>query len=466
MSKAFFLHGLLSSCLVLALSLSYADTQDIHNAFIEIYQNENGNAEAAGLVSVNIAVKDNIDIEGRVTSAGSLALAGNVAAQDAFLIQKLRSSDFRIFGKTNLSEWANFRSTNSVSGWSSYGGQTTNIVGKNYNPCGSSSGSAVAVAAGIVDVAVGTETNGSISCPASVNGVVGMKPTVGLVSRRGIIPIAASQDTAGPIGNSVAIVAQTLAAMAGADAQDPATAAIPSNFDYDLAAAAFVRSLQGKRFGLLSSGIEYPQSQGFLQSLTDMVQRLGGEIVTVDDARIYPSDESYLVLLYEFKRGLEAYLAAATEPKKSLAALIEFNAQHRSTVMPYFGQEIFEQAILVQNEEVAYQAALQAIEEVREETLALMDDNDLDGFIGLTRGPAWQIDYVGGDDAAAKRAPQFGNGHFAAISGLPHITLPGFEIDGLPVGISLIGSPWSDKALLGYAAALEALISSNASVKH
>ena len=188
-------------------------------------------------------------------------MAENIATEDAFLIEKLRDAKFRIVGKTNLSEWANFRSTNSVSGWSSYGGQTTNVAGNSLNPCGSSSGSAVAVATGLVEVAIGTETNGSISCPASVNGIVGMKPTVGLVSRHGIVPIAASQDTAGPMGQDVAIVARALGAIAGPDSNDSATALIPADFDYDFTEAAANRTLRGMRFGLLTSGSEYPEAQ-------------------------------------------------------------------------------------------------------------------------------------------------------------------------------------------------------------
>ena len=223
---ALLLLGLLGS----SINIGHAadlELRDTHNAFIETY-------EISTNSGIAIAIKDNIDIAGRVTSAGSLAMAENIARTDAYIIEKLREAKFHIVGKTNLSEWANFRSTNSVSGWSSYGGQTTNVAGNSLNPCGSSSGSAVAVATGLVEVAIGTETNGSISCPASVNGVVGMKPTVGLVSRHGIVPIAASQDTAGPMGKDVAIVARALEAIAGPDSNDSATALIPVDFDFDL----------------------------------------------------------------------------------------------------------------------------------------------------------------------------------------------------------------------------------------
>ena len=429
--------------------------EDTHNAFIETYEIPANSGTA-------IAIKDNIDIAGRVTSAGSLAMAENVARTDAFVIKKLRDANFHIVGKTNLSEWANFRSTNSVSGWSSYGGQTTNAAGNSLNPCGSSSGSAVAVATGLVEVAIGTETNGSISCPASVNGIVGMKPTVGLVSRHGIVPIAASQDTAGPMGQDVAIVALTLAAIAGPDSNDSATALIPANFDFDFAEAAANRSLRGMRFGLLTSGSQYPEAQMLLRQIRQLVVGLGGEVVDIEDSRDYPSDESYQILLYEFSRGLEDYLGSASGPRKTLSEIVAFNEQNRRSVMPYFEQEIFQQALAVKDETEKYQAALEAVDLIRQQTLMLLHNNDLDAFLGLTRGPAWQIDYVAGDDAAISKVPRFGNGQFAAITGMPHITIPAFSMNDLPVGLSVIGAPWSDKALLSYAAALESALKSQA----
>ncbi len=441
-----------------SISIGHAaslELRDTHNAFIETYEISTNSGTA-------IAIKDNIDIAGRVTSAGSLAMAENVARTDAFLIEKLRDAKFHIVGKTNLSEWANFRSTNSVSGWSSYGGQTTNAAGNGLNPCGSSSGSAVAVATGLVEVAIGTETNGSISCPASVNGIVGMKPTVGLVSRHGIVPIAASQDTAGPMGQDVAIVALTLAAIAGPDSNDSATALIPANFDFDFAEAAANRSLRGMRFGLLTSGSQYPEAQMLLRQIRQLVVGLGGEVVDIEDSRDYPSDESYRILLYEFSRGLEDYLASASGPRKTLSEIMAFNEQNRRSVMPYFEQEIFQQALAVKDETEKYQAALEAVDLIRQQTLMLLHNNDLDAFLGLTRGPAWQINYVAGDDAAISKVPRFGNGQFAAITGMPHITIPAFSMNDLPVGLSVIGAPWSDKALLSYAAALESALKSQA----
>ena len=213
------------SLFLISFTLLAHNEEDPFNAFIYI------NPLNSGLL-VNIGIKDNIDVKGMITSAGSLALSNNYPNKDAFLISKLKLSSYHIYGKTNLSEWANFRSFNSVSGWSSFGGQTINPYGKNRNPCGSSSGSAVAVASGILDIAIGTETNGSISCPASVNGIVGMKPSVGLVSRSGIVPISSTQDTAGPMGKTVMIVAKTLEVIAGEDPLDSSTLNIPVSYTH------------------------------------------------------------------------------------------------------------------------------------------------------------------------------------------------------------------------------------------
>ncbi len=449
--------GLLSTgwgslLLILATLLSiagHAAIQDEHNAFIEIY------APAEGSKKINIAVKDNIDIADKVTSAGSIALAGNVAKTDAFLINKLKQNGYHVYGKANLSEWANFRSINSVSGWSSLGGQTTHSRDPQFNPCGSSSGSAVAVAAGIVDISIGTETNGSITCPASVNGVVGMKPTLGLVSRSGIIPIAAQFDTAGPIGANVAIVAQALADIAGIDPNDSSTAEIPQNLALNFADLEPTASLTGKRFGLLDSGSDDANGKLLLAKIKTLINNRGGTVVSIEDTREYPGEASFFIMQYEFKKGLEAYLATATEPKKSLAEIIAFNRQHEDKAMPYFKQEILEMALASAQQSDTYANALQQMAATKRDTLALMKRYDLDAFVGLTRGPAWLINYQGGDDAAAEEVPSFGNGSYAAITGLPHVTVPAFEINGFPVGISVIGRPWSDKAMLQYAAVLE-----------
>ena len=236
--------------LILFFYLATYTQADLHNALIETYETSNNKN------LIKIVIKDNIDIKSKVTSAGSLALSSNTAKKNAFIVDKLINANYHIYGKANLSEWANFRSINSVSGWSSINGQTTHPLNSKYNPCGSSSGSAVAVATGIVDIAIGTETNGSISCPASIVGIVGMKPTLGLVSRSGIIPIADSQDTAGPMGNSVEIVAKTLQVISGSDPMDAKTQLIPNNFDFNFEENLKQKNLNGMRFGLLNSGFD------------------------------------------------------------------------------------------------------------------------------------------------------------------------------------------------------------------
>jgi Asp-tRNA(Asn)/Glu-tRNA(Gln) amidotransferase A subunit family amidase len=422
---------------------------DLNNALIETYKTSTNKD------LINIVIKDNIDIKGKVTSAGSLALSKNIAKKNAFIIEKLINANYQIYGKANLSEWANFRSINSVSGWSSINGQTSHPVNNKYNPCGSSSGSAVAVATGIVDIAIGTETNGSISCPASIVGIVGMKPTLGLVSRSGIIPIADSQDTAGPMGNSVEIVAKTLQVISGQDPMDIKTQLIPNNFDFNFAENIKQKNLNGIRFGLLNSGFDNKYGKRFLNQLIDDVSKLGGEIIFIEDNREYPSEEEYLVLLYEFKYGLESYLTQSTEPKKTLKKIIDFNNENSEKIMPFFGQEIFYASLEAAEKHNEYVSAKKVLKKVTNQTIALMDEYKIDAFIGLTRGPAWKIDYEGGDGAAIADGLSFGNGGYAAFGGLPHITIPYFKIDNFPVGISIIGRPWSDKEIIAFAAALE-----------
>ena len=435
--------------LILFFYLATYTQADLHNALIETYETSNNKN------LIKIVIKDNIDIKGKVTSAGSLALSSNTAKKNAFIVDKLINANYHIYGKANLSEWANFRSINSVSGWSSINGQTTHPSNSEYNPCGSSSGSAVAVATGIVDIAIGTETNGSISCPASIVGIVGMKPTLGLVSRSGIIPIADSQDTAGPMGNSVEIVAKTLQVISGSDPMDAKTQLIPNNFDFNFEENLKQKNLNGMRFGLLSSGFDNAYGKRFLNQLIDDVSKLGGEIVFVEDNREYPSEEEYLVLLYEFKYGLESYLAQSSEPKKTLQKIIDYNNKYSEQVMPFFGQEIFYASLEAAEKHEEYLSAKNVLEKVTNQTINLMEEYKIDAFIGLTRGPAWKINYEGGDEAAIADGLSFGNGGYAAFGGLPHITIPYFKIDNFPVGISIIGRPWSDKEIIGFAAALE-----------
>ena len=410
--------------------------------------------------SVHIVVKDNIDIKSQVTSAGSLALADNVASTNAFLVNKLIETDYVIIGKANLSEWANFRSTNSVSGWSSYGGQTTHPLGKEFNPCGSSSGSAVAVASGIVNVSIGTETNGSISCPASINGIVGFKPTVGLVSRSGIVPISSSQDTAGPMGRTVAQIEKLLEGISGFDFNDPATHKIPKDFDFNFHEATLNSNLDGLRFGLLDPQNQSDEIKTFHKKLKFAIESLGGELVTFKDTRVYPSDQEYYVLLYEFREGLERYLKNSNSKIKTLEDIIAFNDANSDKVMPHFGQDI----LYLSSESInifRYWFSKWKLKNSYRDTLDILEQNKLDAFIGLTRGPAWRIDYIGGDSAAIKKTIRFGNGGYAAHTAMPHITIPFFTINKFPVGVSIIGARWTDKEIISYASALEKYIDLN-----
>ncbi len=428
--------------------ITVSASNDEKNSLIEIYDNPND------INLINIVIKDNIDIGGKVTSAGSLALKDNIAKSDAFIIDKLKRANYYIIGKANLSEWANFRSEDSVSGWSSLGGQTKHYLDDTYNPCGSSSGSAVAVSMGIVDIAIGTETNGSISCPSSVNGIVGMKPTTGLVSRSGIVPISSSQDTAGPMGASVDIVAKTLEVISGYDENDPATSFIPSNFDFNFSSATKNISLKGVRLGLLNSENSNPQVIKLHKKLKEIVNSLGGEVILINDDRDYPGDAEYYVLLYEFRIGLEEYLKNTNSSMKKISDIIDFNNTNKDIVMPYFGQDIFYKSI----ESTSYLKYLWSkykLNKSYKSTKDLLAKYDLNAFIGLTRGPAWKINYDGGDYVAMNDSPQFGSGGYAAHNGMPHITIPYFEINKFPVGISIIGDRWTDKMIIEYASAIE-----------
>ena len=421
---------------------------DEKNSLIEIYDNPNDTN------LINIVVKDNIDIAGKVTSAGSLALKDNIAETNAFIIDKLESANYYILGKANLSEWANFRSDDSVSGWSSLGGQTKHFIDDAYNPCGSSSGSAVAVSMGIVDIAIGTETNGSISCPSSVNGIVGMKPTTGLVSRSGIVPISSSQDTAGPMGANVDIVAKTLEVIAGYDENDPATSSIPTNFDFNFSSATNNISLKGVRLGLLDSKNSNPQVIELHKKLKEIVNSLGGEVILINDDRDYPGNAESYVLLFEFRVGLEEYLKNANSSMKKLTDIIDFNNANKDIVMPYFGQDIFYNSI-ESTSYLKYFWSKYKINQSYKSTKDLIDKYDIDAFIGLTRGPAWKINYDGGDYVAMSNSLEFSSGGYAAHNGMPHITIPYFEINKFPVGISIIGDRWTDKSIIGYASAIE-----------
>ena len=410
------------------------------------------------LHGIPIVIKDNIDTGDRMmTTAGSLALEGAPAPKDAFVVERLRAAGVVILGKTNLSEWANFRSTKSTSGWSGRGGQTRNPYAIDRNPCGSSSGSGVAAAANLAAAAVGTETDGSIVCPSAVSGIVGIKPTVGLVSRTGIIPISHTQDTAGPMARTVADAAVLLGAMTGVDPADKATTVSKSK-GQDYVKALDAHALKGARIGVPRTRYfgYSPKTDAVIDEAIAVLKAQGATIVDPADiptaARL--DDCEFEVLLYEFKAGLNAYFASrgATSKVKSLAELIAFNERERVRELPYFGQEI-----LVMAEKkgpltsAAYRRSLTTCR-TRARTLgidAVMDRLKLDALIAPTGSPAWPIDLVNGDHfIGASSTP-------AAVAGYPNITVPAGEVQGLPVGISFFGRAWSEAKLIGYAYAYE-----------
>ncbi len=406
------------------------------------------------LHGIPVVLKANIDTADQMyTSAGSLALAEHVPTEDAYLVKRLRNAGAVILGKTNLSEWANFRSTRSSSGWSSVGGQTRNPYDTARSPCGSSSGSGVAVAANLTIVAIGTETDGSIVCPAGVNGVVGIKPTLGLVSRSGIVPIAHSQDTAGPMARSVRDAAILLTAITGIDAEDAATAAAEIHHDYSANLTA--DGLNGKRVGVLRSYFgadSNPAVEAIYEAAIATLKEQGA--VVVDDLNIDTegmSDAEYEVLLYEFKTDLGAYFDSSSAPVDSLADVIAFNDANAAAVMPHFGQEIF---LLAEEKgpltDEAYAAALKSSKTIAQSGIdTVMDEHELDALIAPTNGPAWMIDLVNGDSF------HIGSSSLAAISGYPNITVPAGQVAGLPIGLSFTGKPWNEKQLIEIAYAFE-----------
>ena len=434
---------------------------DVFNAFISVtndsyIENRIGSILDKDLNPIPIAIKDNIDVRGLANTAGSIALKNNFPKNDAHLITKLKKGGYYVIGKTNLSEWANFRSYESVSGWSSIGGQTQNPYGENRNPCGSSSGSAVAVAAGLVPVAIGTETNGSISCPASVNGVVGIKPTVGLVSRLGIIPISKTQDTAGPMAKTVKQAARALEYMSGYDPKDRRTSTIPADFNFQFAQNLNGLSLQSKRIGLLSSGSEDSEGNKLLSKATEILGKLGADVIPISETKEYPGEEELFVLLFEFREGINKYLRKANSDLQNLNQLIAFNNQNRDLAMEHFGQEIFIESAETLGQRSKYMRSVEfTTKESRNYIDNLLSKYNLNALVGLTRGPAWLINYNGGDEQAIENQRSWGNGGFAAMSGYPHVTIPFGLVDGLPVGISFISTAWDDKSIIEMAYAFE-----------
>ena len=408
------------------------------------------------LHGIPVLLKDNIDATPMATTAGSRALAGFRPGSDAFLVARLREAGAVILGKANLSEWANFRSTRSTSGWSSLGGQTRNPYALDRSPCGSSSGTAVAVAANLVAVGIGTETDGSILCPAAVNGLIGLKPTVGLVSRSGIVPISPSQDTAGPMTRNVEDAALLLAIIAGRDPADPATAATGVLPTFDFAERLREGSLRGVRIGLLRDRMTISPEVAAATERAVVALREAGAIVV--DSQIPTQDQwdedEQEILLTEFWPALERYLQQRHAPVATLDGLIEYNRRHAQQVMPLFGQELFEQAARHGGPaSPVYTAA-----RMRARRLAGQDGIDaalraqhLDVLVAPTTGVAWPVDPSRGDIF-----PGSGYGA-AAVAGYPALTVPMGHSNGLPLGLVFIGPAWSEARLLQVGHAYEQL---------
>ena len=409
------------------------------------------------LHGVPVLLKDNIDTADKTTTtAGSLALEGSRPAQDAPLARRLREAGAVLLGKANLSEWANFRSTRSVSGWSGRGGQCRNPYALDRNPSGSSSGSGAAVAANLVALAVGTETDGSIVSPSNNCGVVGIKPTVGLVSRTGVVPISESQDTAGPMARTVADAAALLTALAGPDPRDRATAeAAKHAADYTRFLDA--EGLRGARIGVARNMAGFhPDTDALFEGALAELKRRGAEVVDPADVPNVKelNEPEYQVMLFEFKAGLDAYLGALgpQAPVRSLADAIAFNERNKGREMPYFGQEIFVKAAeMGPLTSPAYREALEKCRRLsRGEGIdAVMDKHRLDALVAPTGAPAWVIDPVSGDHFVG------GNSTPAAVAGYPTVTVPMGLVFGLPVGLSFIGRAWSEPVLVRLAFAYE-----------
>ena len=412
------------------------------------------------LHGIPVLIKDNIDTADRMnTTAGSLALLGSRGApNDAFIAAQLRKAGAVILGKTNLSEWANIRSSHSTSGWSGRGGLTRNPYALDRNPCGSSSGTGAAVSANLCVAGVGTETDGSVVCPSSANGLAGLKPTVGLVSRSGIVPISHSQDTAGPMARTVRDVAILLGAMAGADAQDPATADSQRNVSPDYTKFLDPAGLKGARLGVVRKYCGFNDAvDQLVDTLIGEMKRAGAQIVDpADIPTIGKFDESELtVFYYELKADLAAYLARRGNTSvKSLKDVIEFNERNRDREMPYFGQDIFlksEQKGPLSTKEYLDALALNQKLSRAEGIDFIMDKFKLDALVAPTAGPAWLTDLINGDHAAG------GSSSAAAVAGYPNINVTAGYLWGVPVGISFFGRAWSEPTLLKIAYSFEQL---------
>jgi len=407
---------------------------------------------------IPVLIKDNIDTADRMqTTAGSLALLGSKPVRDSFVAQRLREAGAVILGKTNLSEWANIRSSHSSSGWSGRGGQTKNPYALDRNPCGSSSGSGAGTAANLCAVAVGTETDGSVVCPASANGLVGIKPTVGLVSRSGIIPISHSQDTAGPMARTVRDAAILLGAIAGVDSRDSVTAASSGKSVTDYTSFLDPKGLKGARIGVARKYFGFSDPvDALMNELVAEIKGAGAEVVDPADLPSHGKfgESEFMVLLYELKADLNAYLAARPGAPGSLKEIIDFNNRNKSKEMPYFDQDIFIKAEAkgpLSTKE--YTDALDKdLKLSRTEGIdAVMDQYKLDAIMAPTAGPAWFTDWINGDCSNG------GSSNAAAVAGYPDITVPAGFIFGLPVGVSFFGRAWSEGTLLKVAYGFEQL---------
>lgn len=413
------------------------------------------------LHGIPIVLKDNIDThDGMTTASGSLALQGSIAPQDAFITARLREAGAVILAKANLSEWANFRSTHSVSGWSSRGGQVRNPYALDRSPCGSSSGSGAAVAANLCAAAIGTETDGSIICPSQTNGIVGIKPTLGLVSRSGIIPIAHSQDTAGPMARTVADAAALLGALTGVDPRDPATGSSqePGRAFSDYTAFLDADGLKGARIGVARNFSGYnPRTEAIFEQCLVALKNLGAELV--DPANIETekklAEHEIEVLYYEFKADLNAYLATLGPgaPVHTMEEVIAFNEKNREQAMPYFGQEHMLKA--QEKGPLTEEAYLKALESgqrlARAEGIdAVLQKHNVQALVAMSGDPAWLIDFVNGDSSGGGSCTTP-----AAVAGYPHITVPAGQVCGLPVGLSFMGGAWSEPVLIKLAYAFE-----------
>lgn len=403
------------------------------------------------LHGIPVVVKDNINTaDGMTTTAGSLALEGFIAPRDAFIVERLREAGALILGKANLSEWANFRSTASSSGWSGRGGQARNPYVLDRSPCGSSSGSGVAVAANLAPVAVGTETDGSVVCPAAINGIVGIKPTIGLVSRRGIIPIAASQDIAGPMARTVEDAALLLTVMAGVDPEDAASEGVVPDADYT--AYLDAGALAGARIGVIRGGLTgyHTATDRVFEAAVEDLREAGAVVVdslTLPHLGAY-GDAEFAILIHEFKNDLNLYLAeqGETVPVKTMADVIAFNDREATHSMPYFGQELFLMSQATAGLEAPeYRSAKETARLAGVGIDSILALHDLDALVAPTTSPAWSIDPVVGDHYLGASSSA------AAVAGYPHITVPMGFIHELPVGISFFGAAFSEPTLLGIA---------------